>query len=274
VYRRILIPVSEPAEVEPLIRFAANLLDADGEIRTLHVIPTAALPEVARRWRSSVNLVVPAHETGAALDIRVDPEVRAAPEIATEILESAETHGVDAILMTLGGDRRSRNPFVGHTASVLLHHAHPDVIVVNRLALVGSRFGRILVPSLTSTPSPKLMRLAEELSVRFQGVPILPMLLGAGTGPSDSSGARSAAHRAPTAEEDETSPRRRGLLSGSLLGRRRRLAEVILARAARERYGLLLVGDDPAHAETPILTRRFLEELFRNAPCPVVALRG
>jgi hypothetical protein len=118
------------------------------------------------------------------------------------------------------------------------------------------------------------VRLAEELSVRFQGVPIVPMLLGARAGTTESDGAVSAADRIPSPEDERVSPRRRGLLPGSILGRRRRLAEVILARAARERYGLLLVGDDPAHAETPILTRRFLEELFRNAPCPVVALRG
>lgn len=278
MYRRILIPVSEPSEVEPLIRLGANLLDADGEIRTLHVIPSASLPEVARRWRSSVNLVVPAHETGAALDIRVDPEVRAAPEVSAEILESAETHGVDAILMTLRGDRRSRNPFVGHTASVLLHHAHADVIVANRLALVGSRVGKILVPILGRTPSPKLLRMAEELSVRFETVPIVPLPLGAAERPTAEeppSAEPAVADGAETRDRaSRRSARRGGLLGPRLLGRRRRLPEAILAHAARERYGLLLVGDDPAHAETPIVTRRFLEELFRNAPCPVVALRG
>src|SRR5580693_2188331 len=136
MYRRLLIPVTEPSEVEPMIRFGAALLDAGGEIRVLHIIPTTTLPEVTRQWRSSVNIVVPAHEAGAALDIRVDPEVRASVDVAGEILESAESHGVEAIIMSLGGDRRSRNPFVGHTSSSVLHHAPCDVIVVNRLAMV------------------------------------------------------------------------------------------------------------------------------------------
>jgi nucleotide-binding universal stress UspA family protein len=179
VYRRLLIPTNEATEVEPLIRFGAQLLEADGEIRLLHVIPTTTLPEVTRQWRASVNLVVPAHEAGAALDVRVDPEVRAARDVAAEILESAETHSVDAILLTLRGDRRGRNPFVGHTASALLHHAPCDVIVVNRLGLVEEKVPRILVPTFTGTPPPKAIQIAEEIALRHKGIPIVTLSIAA-----------------------------------------------------------------------------------------------
>src|SRR5215472_8834774 len=101
MYHRLLIPVVEPSEVEPLIRLGAMLLEPDGEIRVLHVISGGSLPEVTREWRSSVNIVVPAHEAGAALDIRVDPEVRGASDVTAEILDSVETHQTDAILMTI-----------------------------------------------------------------------------------------------------------------------------------------------------------------------------
>jgi nucleotide-binding universal stress UspA family protein len=267
MYRRLLIPVTEPSEVEPMIRFGASLLDADGEIRVLHVIPTTTLPEVTRQWRSSVNLVVPAHEAGAALDVRVDPEVRASVDVAGEILDSAESHGVDAILMTLGGDKRSRNPFVGHTASSVLHHAHCDVLIINRLALVEGRIPRILIPTLSATAPPGVMRIAEELAVRNHGVPIVTLSIGArGSGIADADGPT----RSP---RGLTVSHRHSIISKALLGRRAGLAELILQQAARERYGLLLVGDDAEHSEGPLLTRRFLEELFRGAPCPVMALR-
>ena len=269
MYRRMLIPVDQPAEVEPLIRFGARVLDADGEIRVLHVIPSTSLPEVTRRWRSSVNLVVPAHETGAALDIHVDPEVRSAADVPGEILESVESHSVEAILMTLRGDKRSRNPFIGRTASVVLHHARCDVLIVNRLALIAEKVGRILVPTFGPNVPTKPMRLAEELAVRFQGIPIVALSIGR-RGEEFSSGwsppARSA--RGLVVEH------RRSTISATLLGRRRRLPELILAAAARERYGLMLVAEEPGHTEGPLLTRRFLEELFRSAPCPVIALRG
>ncbi|HTT15894.1 MAG TPA: universal stress protein [Thermoplasmata archaeon] len=266
MYRKIVVPVQVPAEVEPLVRFAAQLLEPGGEIRVLHVIPTTTLPQVTREWRASVNLVVPAHEVGAVLDVRVDPEVRAATDVPGEILESAETHHADAIVLTLRGDRRSRNPFVGHTATALLQHASSDVLVVNRLALASGAIPRVLVPTFAERPGSRSLALAEELSVKSGGVPVITLVLGGEAG-------------APGRIEGERTARgvplmRRGVpLSGSLLGRRRRLPEIILQAAARERYGLLLVGEEPVGGGT-LLTRRFLELLFRAAPCPVLSLRS
>jgi nucleotide-binding universal stress UspA family protein len=265
VYRKILVPVQVAAEVEPLVRFAARLLEPNGEVRVLHVIPTTTLPEVTREWRASVNLVVPAHEAGAVLDIKVEPEVRAATDVAGEILESAEAHQVDAILFTLRGDRRSRNPFVGRTASALLQHARSDVLVVNRLTLATDVLPRILLPTFHASPSARAMALAEELSVKAGGVQVIALAIGEARGRSG-------------AESDLTTRgvpvvRRERPLGGSVLGRRRRLPELLLQAAARERYGLLIVGEEE-YAGGPLLTRRFLEALFRAAPCPVVAVRA
>lgn len=266
MYRRMLIPVRVPSEVEPMIRFAANLLDADGEIRVLHVIPSASLPEVTRQWRSSVHLVVPAHEAGAALDVRVEPEVRVARDVATEILETAEEHEVESILLTLRGDRRSRNPFVGHTASSLLHHAHSDVLIVNRLAMAADHIPRVLVPLFSEHPVPKAMQVAEEIAIHNHGAPIVQIFLGAradaGGGARSGVSARGVEMRL-----------RRSSISEALLGRPARLPELLLQEAARERYGFMLIADS-ASAPSPFLTRRFLEELFRRAPCPVLAFRG
>jgi nucleotide-binding universal stress UspA family protein len=268
MYHRILVPITEAAEVEPLIRFASHVLDPDGEVRLIHLIPAASLPEVAREWRSAVGIVVPAHEAGAALDIRVEPEVRAAVDVPGEILETAEIHGVDAILMTLRGDRRSRNPFVGHTASAILHHAACDVLIANRLLLAQDRFARLLLPTFGGEAPGKALRLAEEMSIRGGGVPLVTLAMsprGASAGES---------------EEETVTPRgvrmvvRRSFFAQSLLGRYQRLPELILGEAARQRYGLLVVGENESPSLRPLLTRSFLEELFRTAPCPVLAVRG
>ncbi len=267
MYRSLLVPVKSPAEVEPLIRFAASLLDADGEIRMLHVIPTTTMPAVTREWRASVNLVVPAHEVAAVLDVKVEPEVKASVDVPGEILESAEAHQADGIVMGLGGDRRSRNPFVGHTASGILHHAAADVLILNRLALAGTKVPRILVPTLRGPTPPRILQLAEELSLRRGGIPVVTIDLSSRAG--DGAG-----------EEDRTARgiptvHRHPIVSASLLSRRRHHAQLILQSAARERYGLLLVGEEHAPTEgPPMLTRPFLEELFREAPCPVVAVRS
>ncbi len=266
MYAKVLIPVQIPSEVEPLIRFATQLLEADGEIRVLHVIPSTTLPEVTREWRSSVHLVVPAHEAGAALDVRVDPEVRASTDVPGEILDSAETHGVDAILMTLRGDKRSRNPFVGHTASGILHHAHADVLIVNRLALAAGKVPRIVLPSFRAAPVPKAMQLAEEIALKQGGAPITTIAIA----PADGAAATGAT-RAETTPRGIEIAHKRATVGGSV--RHGRLPAMILEAAQRERFGLLLVSEEGDRAGGALLTRRFLEELFRAAPCPVLALR-
>ncbi len=268
MYRHLLVPVKTAAEVEPMIRFAASLLDADGEIRMLHVIPTTTMPEVTREWRASVNLVVPAHEVAAVLDVRVEPEVRASVDVPGEILESVESHQVDGIVMSLGGDKRSRNPFVGHTVSGILHHARADVLILNRLALASPKVPRVLVPSIHGPAPPRVMRLAEEIALRRGGIPVVTLALGAsGEAVSEGSGDRTA-RNVPTVH-------RHSFVSAALLSRRRHHAQLILQSAARERYGFLVVGEEHAANEgPPLLTRPFLEELFRRAPCPVLALRS
>ncbi len=268
MYREILVPVQEPSEVEPLVRFAAQFLDADGTIRVLHVIPSTTLPEVTREWRNSVHLVVPAHEAGAALDVRVDPEVRAASDVPGEILESAESHNVDAILLTLRGSKRGRNPLVGHTASGILQHAPRDVLVANRLALTADRIPRVLVATFQPMPPPRAMQVAELVSVRNDSAPVVALTLGS-PGPGDDG---SPVHEGRSARGIPFT-RKRSFISGALLGRRGRAPELILQAAARERFGLLIVGEEEDRAGGRLLTRRFLEELFRAAPCPVVALR-
>lgn len=268
MYRRLLVPVKSAPEVEPMIRFAASLLDSDGEIRMLHVIPTTTMPEVTREWRASVNLVVPAHEVAAVLDVKVEPEVRASVDVPGEILESAEAHQVDGIVMSLGGDRRSRNPFVGHTASGILHHARADVLILNRLALTNPKVPRVLVPTLHGPTPPKVLKLAEELALNRGGIPVVTIGLGPEASRDRGNDDDHTARGVPTEHKHS-------FVSAALLARRKYHAQLILQSAARERYGLLLVGEDhPTGGGVTILNRPFLEELFRSAPCPVVAMRA
>jgi nucleotide-binding universal stress UspA family protein len=269
MYHRLLIPVNEAAEVEPLIRFGAQLLDADGEIRILHVIPHVSLPEITRAWRESVHFVVPAHETAAALDVPVEPEVRVAPDVAGEIIESATNHSVDGILMTLRGSSRGPNPFVGHTASTILQHASSDVLLVNRLVLATQSFTQILVPSFMGAgPSPKAMQLAEALALKHDSAPIVSLTISSEPVTRDETPLNGRTPRGLELRHRHT------LLPESYLGRRHRIPELILSAAARERYGFLMVVEDRQSARGPLITRRFVEDLFRSAPCPVMAVRG
>ena len=251
MYHRILIPVAGPTEVEPLIQQGAELLDPDGEIRVIHVIPNRSLPEMTRAWRAATNIVVPAHETGAALDVRVEPDIRSAGNVTAGILDAAEGTEVDAILLTLGDDRRARSPLMGHTSTALLQHATCDVIIVNRLALLDRNPKKILVPSFTEAPHPKADVVAHQLSLRHGGCPIVSF-------------------RVWEAEAIAAA----GAGRVRMFGRRRDLVGAVVAKVAREGAGLLLLVDEGRQPGGPLLTRTFLEELFQRAPAPVMALRS
>ena len=51
-------------------------------------------------------------------------------------------------------------------------------------------------------------------------------------------------------------------------------APILEALARHPSVALVVVGEEDDRAGGPLLTRRFLEELFRAAPCPVIALRS
>ncbi|HXQ94265.1 MAG TPA: universal stress protein [Thermoplasmata archaeon] len=251
MYRRIMIPVAGPTEVEPLIRQAAELLDPDGEIRVVHIIPNRSLPEMTRAWRSATNIVVPAHETGAALDIRVEPEIKSASGVTSGILDAAEGSEVDAILLTLGDDRRARSPLMGHTSTALLQHATCDVIIVNRLALLDRNPKKILLPSFSDAPQPKAEEVAHQLSLRHGGCPVVSFRVW----------------------EAEAAAAGQSRVRVRVFGRRRDLVGAVVAKVEKEFAGLLLLVDDGHQPGGPLLTRTFLEDLFQRAPAPVMALR-
>ena len=252
MYRRLLIPVAGPTEVEPLIRQGADLLDPDGEIRVVHVIPNRSLPEMTRAWRASTNIVVPAHETGAALDVRVEPDIRSASSATAGILDAAEGSEVDAILLTLSDDRRTRSPLMGHTSTALLQHAACDVVIVNRLALLNQHPKKILLPAFSDVPRPKAEVVAHQLSLRHGACPIVQFRVW----------------------EADTAPPGGAASRVRMFGRRRDLVGAVVAKVAREGSGLLLLVDDGRQPGGPLLTRTFLEDLFQRAPSPVMALRS
>jgi nucleotide-binding universal stress UspA family protein len=249
MYHRLMVPVAGPNEVEPLIRQAAELLEPDGELRVLHIIPNRSLPEMTRAWRSATNIVVPATEAGAALDVRVEPEIRAASSATSGILDAAEGAEADGILFTLGDDRRARSPLMGHTSTALLQHAQCDVIIVNRLALLDRNPKKILLPSFSDAPRPKAEVTAHQLSLRHGGCPVVQFRV-------FDSDATAAAGRV------------------RMFGRRRDLVGAVVAKVAREGAGLLLLVDEGHQPGGPLLTRTFLEDLFQRAPSPVMALRS
>lgn len=271
MYRKILVPVVIPSNVSPLIRMASYLLEPEGEIHVLHVITEKSLPQVAKGWRSSLHLVIPAHETGAALDVRVTPEVAVAPDAAVEILEKAETLGCDAILMTIDGSAGHRRKLFGHTCTAILNHATTDVVVVNPLALTSGKASKIIIPTFTLNPPAKASLAAEAIASRIGNVPIVTLHIREGTG------------RKGMEEEDHefkgNRPRihrslKTVLFPSRLFRPNSDMPDAIMGVVRYEGYGICVVGEEGRGSGAPMINRNFMEKLFSIAPCPVMVIHG
>jgi nucleotide-binding universal stress UspA family protein len=271
MYGKILVPVVVPANVGPLVKMASYLLEPGGEIDVLHVITAKNMPEMAKGWRNSLQVVIPAHETGAALDVNVVPEVKVAPDAAVEILERAESQKADAIVMTLSGFGAKRiNPFFGHTTGAILHHAACDVIIVNRLALTMNRVGKVLIPTFTVQPPHKVMLAAESVSEKKGDVPIITLHMLEGRAFS------SEAVPHTLVESASKIPRRLKtvIFPSRLFRRQSTLPDMFLDVVHREGYGLYVVGEEGHGMNSSFLNRGFIERLFSRAPCPVMVIKG
>lgn len=271
MYRKVLVPVVVPANVTPLVKLAASLLEPEGEIHVLHVITEKSMPDVAKGWRSSLHLVIPAHEAAAALDVRVEPEVAVAMDAAVEILEKAESLGVDAILMTLDGSRTRKRRFFGHTSSAIMNHASCDVIVVNPLSLTSSRASKVILPTFTVSPSPKAMLVAEAISAKARNIPIVTLHIRQGKAGPNAAGTnhefRGSRRRIPRFLKTVLFPSR-------LFRPNSDLPEAIMDVVRREGYGICVLADESRGARGPMINRAFMENLFALAPCPVIVLHG
>lgn len=273
MYRKILVPVVEPPDVTPLVRLASYLLEPNGEIQVLHVITAESMPERAKEWRNSLRLVIPAHETGAALDVNVVPEVKVAPDVAVEILERAESEKADAILMTLSGrgDRRHRNPFLGHTSTAILHHAECEVLIVNSLALTVEHVGKLLLPTFTVQPSSRVMGVAEAVSAQMGGTPIVTVHMVEGAAENE---IEDVDHTVKRTSRKGPLRLKTVLFPSRIFRSRGSLPQTILEVLRKEGYGFCLIGEEGRGSEAPFISRPFVEEIFSKAPCPVMILRG
>lgn len=271
MYRKILVPVITPGYVEPLVKLASRLLESGGEVHILNVIHEVSMPEIAKGWRSSLHIVIPAHEAAAALDIKVTPEVVVAPDVAIEILERAEALSADAILMTLTADPRHRHKIFGHTSSAILNHASCDVLVVNPLALSATRASKVILPTLTVQPPPKTMQVAETLSAELGNLPIVTLHMRSGSARTEED---STSHEFHGRQRSVPRVLKTVLFPARFFQSNALLPSAILKEVRKEGYGLCILGDEGRGLGREFVTRPFLEELFAISPCPILVIRG
>ncbi|SCB60917.1 Nucleotide-binding universal stress protein, UspA family [Rhizobium aethiopicum] len=134
MYRKIIVAIALSGlnRGENILRKAASLLDAGGEIVALNVVedvptyvaielPANMLDDAIRDGRDKLEALVAATGVAATIDIRNGPPAKA-------IIAAAESHAADLIILASHIPDFS-NYFIGATADRVVRHAKCSVLV-------------------------------------------------------------------------------------------------------------------------------------------------
>ncbi|MBX4869471.1 universal stress protein [Rhizobium bangladeshense] len=134
MYRKIIVAIalSSLNRGENILRKAASLLDAGGEIIALNVVedvptyvaielPANMLEDAMKDGRDKLEALVAATGVAATIDIRSGPPAKA-------IIAAAESHHADLIILASHIPDFS-NYFIGATADRVVRHAKCSVLV-------------------------------------------------------------------------------------------------------------------------------------------------
>ena len=100
MYKRILLPVSNPQNAEYTLKAALQLLDPDGTIVLLSVVGTREdYPDRTRSYRKKTNLVTGLMKSVAPDRAEVVPEIILSSSIRDTILSQISTHNIDLTIL-------------------------------------------------------------------------------------------------------------------------------------------------------------------------------
>jgi nucleotide-binding universal stress UspA family protein len=106
--RCILVPVANPASVRPLMQLAADLVDADGQIRLLTVLrPDAPAEAHADAWQG----MAVAETVAGQLGVTARGEVRTEPGLGDAVLDTLRDRDASLVLMGWRGASSTTDVF-------------------------------------------------------------------------------------------------------------------------------------------------------------------
>jgi len=162
MYKRILIPISNPKNAEYILKAAINMLDKDGALVLLGVLLTReSFPDQTRSYRDKSKLVIHLTKLAQEQNVRVIPEVINASSVRDAIIEQIARHDVD--LTILGYSQRSPLYKIryGDIIYPIMRDA-PSEVILSSLKNE-SAFKRILVPSAGYKHSLTAVKIADAL---------------------------------------------------------------------------------------------------------------
>jgi amino acid transporter/nucleotide-binding universal stress UspA family protein len=146
---RVLIPIANPATVEPLVDLAATIAERrHGEIIALRVIvvpeqlPLSQADAYVERERHLLEL---ARNRAQAHGVPITSMVRIAHHAARAILETAEERNCDLIVIGWKGHTSTAERILGDVTDDVVRHARTDIMLVRLGQEV--RPAKLLVPT-------------------------------------------------------------------------------------------------------------------------------
>jgi nucleotide-binding universal stress UspA family protein len=168
MYKRILLPVSNPRNAEYTLKAALRLLDPNGTIVLLSVVGTREdYPDRAESYRKKTNLVVRLIKSVAPNRAEVVPEVILSSSIRDTIFNQITTHNIDLAILGYSLQSTLHKIRYGDIIYPLMKDAPSDVILAN--LRYESTFKRILVPSAGYKHSVHAVDVARALAEQVDG---------------------------------------------------------------------------------------------------------
>jgi nucleotide-binding universal stress UspA family protein len=166
MYKRILLPVSNPRNAAYTLKAALQLLDPDGTIVLLSVVGTSEdYPDRAESYRKKTNLVIKLMK--APDKAEVVPEIILSPSIRDTILDQIATHNIDLAILGYSLQSTLYKIRYGDVIYPLVKDAPCDVILSN--LKYESTFERILIPSAGYKHSIHAVKVARALAEKTHG---------------------------------------------------------------------------------------------------------
>lgn len=146
---RILVPIANPANVEPMMRLATALAKArGGEIVALRVVvvPDQLPPGLEESHvEEERQLLDQARAIGRDAGVRVSALVRVGHSASRAILETAAQHRCDLTIIGWKGYASTKRRILGEITDTVVEHSRSDILVAR---LVGDDLPkRLLLPS-------------------------------------------------------------------------------------------------------------------------------
>ena len=258
MYDRILIPVGPNTDMKLALGMASELLNPDGEITILYVIPSDHLPATAVEWRKAMGVISQAQSISLEKNIEINYKVKNNRSISRGILKEAASTDYGLLLMT-NPRVAKRGILFGRKIDEIVRNTPVETAILTYTSGQPVKCKKILIPTSGYRHALRAARFAEVLA-KEHGSQITVMYVGARKDDAD-------AVLKPLISDLEANG-----VKGKSLFKSGPIAPTILDEA-KYGYDLMMIGATERPAYQEFLLGSTADSLIHDAPCAVLMVK-